>query len=76
MFNTVPNTSGNPIFSSYSVRDAKYTDNMDDYVKAPNDIYIEEQQNKKNTTPKNINQQALKDVPDMPEFLKEEYEEV
>lgn len=76
MFNTVPNTSGNPIFSSYSVRDAKYTDNMDDYVKAPNDIYIEEQQNKKNTTTKNINQQALKDVPDMPEFLKEEYEEV
>lgn len=76
MFNTVPNTSGNPIFSSYSVRDAKYTDNMDDYVKAPNDIYIEEQQNKKNTTTKNINQQALKDIPDMPEFLKEEYEEV
>ena len=79
MFNTVPDTKSNPIFSSYSLRDANFNENMDEYVKAPNDIYIEEQQ-KKNTlkgkVSKNINQQALKDIPDMPEFLKQEYEEV
>lgn len=78
MFNTVPDTKSNPIFSSYSLRDANFNENMDEYVKAPNDIYIEEQQ-KKNTlkgkVSKNINQQALKDIPDMPEFLKQEYEE-
>lgn len=79
MFNTVPDTKSNPIFSSYSLRDANFNENMDEYVKAPNDIYIEEQQ-KKNTlkgkVSKNVNQQALKDIPDMPEFLKQEYEEV
>lgn len=78
MFNTVPDTKSNPIFSSYSLRDANFNENMDEYVKAPNDIYIEEQQ-KKNTlkgkVSKNVNQQALKDIPDMPEFLKQEYEE-
>lgn len=78
MFNAVPDTKSNPIFSSYSLRDANFNENMDEYVKAPNDIYIEEQQ-KKNTlkgkVSKNINQQALKDIPDMPEFLKQEYEE-
>lgn len=78
MFNTVPDTKSNPIFSSYSLRDANFNENMDEYVKAPNDIYIEEQQKKnilKGKVSKNINQQALKDIPDMPEFLKQEYEE-
>ena len=78
MFNTVPDTKSNPIFSSYSLRDANFNKNMDEYVKAPNDIYIEEQQKKnifKGKVSKNINQQALKDIPDMPEFLKQEYEE-
>lgn len=77
MFNTVPDTKSNPIFSSYSLRDANFNENMDEYVKAPNDIYIEEQQKKnilKGKVSKNINQQALKDIPDMPEFLKQEYE--
>lgn len=74
MFNTVPDTKSNPIFSSYSVRNADFNENMDEYVKAPHDIYIEEQKKKAKTeTPKNVNEQAINNIPVMPDFLKEEY---
>lgn len=74
MFNTVPDTKSNPIFSSYSIRNADFNENMDEYIKAPHDIYIEEQKKKvKTETPKNINEQAINNIPVMPDFLKEEY---
>lgn len=77
MFNTVPDTNSNPIFSSYSVRSANYNENMDEFVKAPNDIYIEEQKKKQSAAPKkNVNADALNGIPDMPEFLKEEHNEI
>lgn len=77
MFNTVPDTQGNPIFSSYSTRSANFNENMDEFVKAPNDLYIEEQQKKKPVESKtNINNEALSAIPDMPDFLREEYDEV
>lgn len=76
MFNTVPDTQGNPIFSSYSTRSANFNENMDEFVKAPNDLYIEEQQKKKPVEKKrNINNEALNAIPDMPDFLREEYDE-
>ena len=76
MFNTVPDTQGNPIFSSYSTRSANFNENMDEFVKAPNDLYIEEQQKKKPIEKKrNINNEALNAIPDMPDFLREEYDE-
>ena len=76
MFNTVPDTQGNPIFSSYSTRSANFNENMDEFVKAPNDLYIEEQQKKKPVEEKrNINNEALNAIPDMPDFLREEYDE-
>ena len=76
MLNTVPDTTNtNPIFSSYYVRSANFNENMDEFVKAPNELYIEEQK-KKQAAKNNINSDAIKNIPDMPEFLKEEYEEV
>ena len=76
MLNTVPDTTNtNPIFSSYDVRSANFNENMDEFVKAPNELYIEEQK-KKQAAKSNINSDAIKNIPDMPEFLKEEYEEV
>ena len=42
MFNTVPDTQGNPIFGSYSTRSANFNENMDEFVKAPNDLYIDD----------------------------------
>ena len=78
MFNTVPDTKSNPIFSSYSVQDANFNENMDEYIKAPNDIYIEQQQkNIKQETPKrDINQDALNNIKERPAFLKEEFDYV
>ena len=78
MFNTVPNTKSNPIFSSYSVKDANFNENMDEYVKAPNDIYIEEQIKKAKTeAPKtDINKNAMDKIEELPAFLKEEFEYV
>lgn len=78
MFNTVPDTKSNPIFSSYSVQDANFNENMDEYIKAPNDIYIEQQQkNIKPETPKrDINQDALNNIKERPAFLKEEFDYV
>ena len=78
MFNTVPETNSNPIFSSYNVRSRDFNENMDEFVKAPNDIYIEEQKKKSKieAANKNINADALNNIPDMPDFLKEEYEQV
>lgn len=76
MFNTVPDTQGNPIFGSYSTRSANFNENMDEFVKAPNDLYIEEQQKKQTVkNKKNINNEALNNIPDMPDFLREEYDE-
>ena len=78
MFNTVPDTKSNPIFSSYSVKDANFNENMDEYVKAPNDIYIEEQIKKAKTeAPKiDINKEAMDKIEELPAFLKEEFEYV
>lgn len=78
MFNTVPDTKGNPIFSSYSVRNADFNENMDEYIKAPNDIYIEEQIKKAKTeAPKtDINKDAMDKIEELPAFLKEEFEYV
>lgn len=76
MFNTVPDTQGNPIFGSYQNRSTNFNENMDEFVKAPNDLYIEEQQKKKSLiNKKNINNEALNAIPDMPDFLQEEYNE-
>ena len=76
MFNTVPDTQGNPIFGSYSTRSANFNENMDEFVKAPNDLYIEEQQKKQTVKNKrNINNEALNNIPGMPDFLREEYDE-
>lgn len=76
MFNTLPKTTNtNPIFSSYSVRSADFNENMDEYVKAPNDIYVEEQK-KKQAVNNNVNADAVKNIRDIPDFLKEEYDEV
>lgn len=74
MFNSVPNTNENPIFSNYGVRSGNFTENMDDFVKAPYEQYIQEQAKKKPTNNKNINANALNNVSDMPDFLKEEEE--
>ena len=76
MFNTVPNTEGNPIFSSYSTRTKGFNENMDEYVKAPNDLYIEEQKKKNQQIVGDVNKKALNDIPDMPKFLEEEYEDI
>lgn len=78
MFNTVPDTKSNPIFSSYSVRNANFNENMDEYIKAPNDIYIEEQIKKAKTeAPKtDINKDAMDKIEELPAFLKEEFEYV
>lgn len=76
MFNTVPNTEGNPIFSSYSTRTQGFNENMDEYVKAPNDLYIEEQKKKNQQLTGNPNKNALGDIPDMPKFLEEEYADI
>lgn len=76
MFNTIPNTEGNPIFSSYQTRSANFNENMDEFVKAPNDIYIEEQKKKQIAEKKNINADALKGIPDMPDFLKDRADEI
>lgn len=76
MFNTVPNTEGNPIFSSYSTRTQGFNENMDEYVKAPNDIYIEEQKKKNQKITGDVNKNALGDIPDMPKFLEEEYADI
>ena len=78
MFNTVPNTKGNPIFSSYSVMDADFNENMDEYIKAPNDVYIDEQIKKAKTeAPKiDINKEAMDKIEELPAFLKEEFEYV
>lgn len=78
MFNTVPDTKSNPIFSSYSVQDANFNENMDEYIKAPNDIYIEQQQKniKSNVPKRDINQDALNNIKERPAFLKEEFDYV
>ena len=80
MLNTVPDTKNtNPIFSSYSLRSADFNENMDEYIKAPYDLYIEEQKKKqpnKNNINLNINTDAIKSIPDMPSFLEEEYQQV
>lgn len=79
MFNTIPNTNNNsnPIFSSYSLRNADFNENMDEFVKAPNDVYIEEQKKKsKAVIAKDVNKMALEQVKERPAFLKEEFEYV
>lgn len=78
MFNTVPDTKSNPIFSSYSVQNTDFNENMDEYVKAPNDIYIEQQQKniKADIPKKNINKEALNNIKERPDFLKEEFDYV
>lgn len=77
MYNTVPDTTNvNPIFSSYKVRSANFNENMDEFVKADNDIYIEEQKKKKPAAKTNINADAINGIPDMPEFLKEQQNEI
>ena len=77
MYNTVPDTTNvNPIFSSYNVRSANFNENMDEFVKADNELYIEEQKKKKPEEKRSLNSDAINGIPNMPEFLKEEHNEI
>ena len=75
MFNTVSDSNNiNPIFSDYNYRDSNFNENMDEYVQAPYDLYIEEQKKKLKEEPKgNINKEAIDNIPEIPQWLEEEY---
>ncbi|MCD7739970.1 MAG: hypothetical protein LUH11_01285, partial [Candidatus Gastranaerophilales bacterium] len=64
----------NPVFSQ--AKDPDFNENMDEYVKAPYDIYIEEQKKAAPKSKRNVNAEALDDIPEMPDFLYEQYQEM
>ena len=85
MFNSVPDSKNNPIFSSYENVNLNFNENMDEFVKAPNDILLEEeykknQKNKADIQPQqymtkisDVNRTALDNIGKVPDFINEEY---
>ena len=76
MFNTVPDTYTKPIFEKQDNINPDFNENMDEYIKSDNAKNIEEwYKNQGISEDKNINAQALDNIPKVPDFIQEQYSE-
>ncbi|MBQ8475856.1 hypothetical protein IJ531_02225 [bacterium] len=68
--------NSNPVWSTSREVDPNYSDNMDDYIKAPYEVYLEQQAAQKTHNGTDKNQTALDNIPVIPDYMENDFKKV